>query len=59
MVNWYVEPTLTCSKYSLHMLSILQHVLAHHMCQSKGGLHGCCKAVSGPFDSVITTMKTP
>jgi len=36
MMNWYVEPPLTCSKCSLHMLSILQHVLAHHMCHRQG-----------------------
>jgi len=36
MMYWYVEPTLTYSKCSLHMLSILQHVLAHHMCHQQG-----------------------
>jgi len=56
------------------MLSVLQRVLAHHMCHheevidimlsnghmpSSGSLHSCCNTIKWSTDSFTTTMKTP
>jgi len=55
------------------MLSVYQHVLAHHMCHheevidimlsnghiSSGSLHSCYNTVKWSTDSFTTTMKTP
>ena len=64
----------TITKCIPHMLSVLQHVLAHHMfhheevvditlsnghMSSSGSLHSCYNTVKWSTDSFTTTMKTP
>ena len=60
-IAWWItlySQLYTFAKFILHVLSVLQHVSAHHKCHHQGVKWSIVH--NGPFDSaMITTKKTP